>query len=80
MVKFLLLLFFLSSLLFSAINVNKANLAQLQTLNGIGPTKAQEIINYRKSHGGFKTVEELVNVKGIGPKTLMKMKAQVVIH
>lgn len=80
MVKFLLLLFFLSSLLFSAINVNKANSAQLQTLNGVGPTKAQEIINYRKSHGGFKTVEELVNVKGIGPKTLMKMKSQVAIR
>lgn len=80
MVKLLLLFFFLSSLLFSAINVNKANSVQLQTLNGIGPTKAQEIISYRKSHGGFKTVEELVNVKGIGPKTLMKMKAQVVIH
>lgn len=80
MVRFLLLLFFLSSLLFSAINVNKASSAQLQTLNGIGPTKAQEIINYRKSHGGFKTVEELVNVKGIGPKTLMKMKAQVAIR
>ncbi|MDD5212564.1 MAG: helix-hairpin-helix domain-containing protein [Sulfuricurvum sp.] len=80
MVRFLLLLFFLSSLLFSAINVNRANSAQLQTLNGIGPTKAQEIINYRKSHGGFKTVEELVNVKGIGPKTLMKMKSQVAIH
>lgn len=69
-----------STLLFSAINVNKANSAQLQTLNGIGPAKAQEIINYRKSHGGFKTVEELVNVKGIGAKSLMKMKAQVSIN
>jgi len=80
MVKFILALIFFSTLLFSAINVNKANSAQLQTLNGIGPTKAQEIINYRKSHGGFKTVEELVNVKGIGPKSLMKMKSQVAIN
>ncbi len=80
MVKIFLALILFSTLLFSAINVNKANLAQLQTLNGIGPTKAQEIINYRKSHGGFKTVEELVNVKGIGPKTLMKMKTQVAIN
>ena len=80
MVKFILALILLSTLLFSAINVNKANSAQLQTLNGIGPTKAQEIINYRKSHGGFKTVEELVNVKGIGPKSLMKMKSQVTIN
>ena len=80
MVKIFLALLFFSTLLFSAINVNKANSAQLQTLNGIGPTKAQEIIDYRKSHGGFKTVEELVNVKGIGPKTLMKMKSQVAIR
>lgn len=80
MVKFFLAIILLSTLLFSAINVNKANSAQLQTLNGIGPTKAQEIINYRKSHGGFKTVEELVNVKGIGAKSLMKMKAQVSIN
>ena len=80
MVKFFLALILISTLLFSAINVNKANSAQLQTLNGIGPTKAQEIINYRKSHGGFKTVEELVNVKGIGPKTLMNMKSQVAIR
>jgi competence protein ComEA len=79
MVRFLLALIFLTTLLFSAVNVNKANSAQLQTLNGIGPAKAQEIIKYRKAHGGFKTVEELVNVKGIGPKSLMKMKAQVSI-
>lgn len=79
-VKFILALILLSSLLFSAININKANSAQLQTLNGIGPTKAQEIINYRKSHGGFKTVDELVNVKGIGPKMLIKMKPQVAIR
>ena len=36
--------------------------------------------SYRKSHGGFKTVDELVNVKGIGPKTLLKMKSQVAIR
>ncbi|MDP3121001.1 MAG: helix-hairpin-helix domain-containing protein [Sulfuricurvum sp.] len=80
MVKFFLALLLFSSLLFSAVNVNKANSAQLQTLNGIGPTKAQEIINYRKSHGSFKSVDELVNVKGIGPKTLQKMKSQVAIR
>lgn len=80
MVKFFLSLLLCSTLLFSAVNVNRANSAQLQTLNGIGPTKAQEIINYRKSHGSFKSVDELVNVKGIGPKTLQKMKSQVAIR
>ncbi len=80
MIKIMLLFVFITTLLFSAVNVNRANSAQLQTLNGIGPTKAQEIIKYRKSHGGFKTVDELVNVKGIGPKTLIKMKYQVTIR
>ena len=69
----------LVSLVFGVVNVNSANSAQLQTLNGIGPSKAQEILKYRKAHGGFKTVDELVNVKGIGPKTLQNMKTQVSI-
>lgn len=80
MVKILTILVLLFSLAFSAININKANSAQLQNLNGIGPTKAQEIIKYRKAHGGFKSVDELVNVKGIGPKTLKKLKTHVSIR
>ena len=80
MVKLFLALLLFSTLLFSAVNVNRATSAQLQTLNGIGPYKAQEIIKYRKSHASFNSVDELVNVKGIGPKTLMKMKSQVAIH
>lgn len=80
MIKILVSLFLLVSLLFSAVNVNKANIAQLQTLSGIGPAKAQEIIKYRKSHGGFKTVDELVNVSGIGPKTVTKLRTQVSIR
>jgi competence protein ComEA len=80
MIKFLLLLSLLVTFLFSAINLNKANLAQLQTLNGIGPVKSQEIVKYRKSHGGFKTVDELENVKGIGPKTVEKLRNQVSVR
>lgn len=79
MIKLFILLF-LTSCLFSAVNINKANSAQLQTLNGIGPAKAQEIIKYRKSHGGFKTADEIVNVKGIGPKTLDKLRKQVSVR
>lgn len=80
MIKILMAFLFFTTLLFSAVNVNRASSAQLQTLNGIGPAKAQEIINYRKSHDGFKTVDELLNVKGIGPKILSKMKAQVAVR
>jgi len=80
MVKVVVFLMLLFSLAFGVINVNKANSAQLQSLNGIGPSKADEIIKYRKVHGGFKSVDELVEVKGIGPKTLQKFKGQVTIR
>ncbi|MDD5052846.1 MAG: helix-hairpin-helix domain-containing protein [Sulfuricurvum sp.] len=80
MVKIVALLFLFFTLAFSAVNINRANAAQLQTLNGIGPSKAQEIIKYRKAHGVFKNVDELVNVNGIGPKTVQKLKPQVTIR
>jgi len=80
MVKIFTLLFLFFSLAFGVVNINKANSAQLQSLTGIGPTKAQEILKYRKAHGGFKSVDELVNVKGIGPKTVQKLKSQVSIR
>lgn len=80
MVKVLIFLFLFFSFAIGAININKANSAQLQRLNGIGPTKAQEIIKYRKAHNGFRSVDELVNVKGIGVKTVIKIKSQVTIR
>ncbi|MFZ2888882.1 ComEA family DNA-binding protein [Sulfuricurvum sp.] len=80
MVKIFTILFLFFSFAFGVVNINKANSAQLQTLYGIGPTKATEILKYRKAHGGFKSVNELVNVKGIGPKTVQKLKSQVSIR
>ena len=80
MFKIILILFFTFTFVFGAININKANSAQLQTLNGIGPAKAEEIVKYRKAHGGFKSVDELVNVKGIGPKTVAKLKKNISVR
>ncbi len=80
MVKILISLLLFISLAFGTVNINRANSAQLQTLNGIGPTKAQEILKYRKIHGSFNSVDELVNVKGIGPKTLIKLKPHVSVR
>ena len=59
------------------INVNTATAVELQALPGIGPSKAGAIVAYRSANGPFKRVDDLVEVKGIGPKTLAKLRPLV---
>lgn len=54
------------------INVNKASVEQLSELKGLGPKKAQSIIDYRNANGPFTSVADLMNVKGIGVKFIEK--------
>ena len=61
------------------VNINTATQAELETLPQVGPATAQRIIAFREEHKGFKTVEELLNVKGIGPKTFEKLKPLVTL-
>ena len=61
------------------VNINTADSAQLQTISGIGPSKAQKIIDYRTANGAFKSVEDLTNVSGIGEKTLLSIKDQITV-
>ena len=62
------------------ININTATSQELQTLPGIGPAIAQRIIEYRQTSGGFSTVDDLTNVKGIGEKRLEKIRHLVAIY
>lgn len=61
------------------ININTATAEQLQSLNGIGPAKAQDIVRYRETHGGFERAEELLNVSGIGEKTLQRLRSSIIV-
>jgi competence protein ComEA len=59
------------------VDINTADETVLETLDGIGPSLAQRILDYRKAHGGFRTVNDLQNVPGIGPKKFAAIKAKV---
>lgn len=61
------------------ININTASIDELDLLPGIGPTYAQRIVDYRKKNGPFKTISEIQNVSGIGPKTFEKLKDLITI-
>ncbi|MGL4772471.1 MAG: helix-hairpin-helix domain-containing protein [Clostridium sp.] len=59
------------------ININTATLAELDTLPGIGPVTAEKIIQYREENGGFKNIEELMNVDRIGSKSFEKLRDKI---
>ena len=61
------------------INLNTATAAQLETLPGIGARTAQAIVDHRQKNGGFKKIEELMNVKGIGEKSFLKLKPLITV-
>lgn len=62
-----------------SININKADINELQTLNGIGESLAQSIIKYREENGNFKTIEDVKNVPGIGENKFENIKENIKI-
>ena len=61
------------------VNLNTASPVQIAALPGVGEKAAQRIVDYREKNGGFKKVEELMNVKGIGEKSFLKLKPLITI-
>jgi competence protein ComEA len=63
----------------AVLNLNTATAAQLEALPGIGKSTADRIIEYRTKSGGFKKVEDLMNVRGIGEKSFLKLKPLITV-
>ncbi|MEO5676718.1 MAG: helix-hairpin-helix domain-containing protein, partial [Usitatibacter sp.] len=63
----------------AAVNINSGTKEMLEALDGIGPVKAQAIIDYRKKNGSFKRLEELKNVDGIGEVTFEKIRRDIAL-
>jgi competence protein ComEA len=61
------------------VNINTALAAQLEALPGVGPATAARIIEYREKNGPFKKLEELMNVRGMGEKTFLKLRPQLTL-
>src|SRR5215213_1332274 len=63
----------------ATVNLNTATSAQLEGLPRVGAKAAQRIIEYRQKNGGFKKIEELMNVKGFGEKSFLKLKPYLTV-
>lgn len=68
-----------ANLALAAVNINTATKDELDSVKGIGPSKAQAIIDYRNKNGAFKSLEELSNVKGFGEKSIAKLKGELTV-
>src|SRR5260370_31033480 len=81
-----LILFFSSAASFAKkkpplkpVNINTANSEELQQVPGIGPGTAEKILQMRKSYGAFKSVDDLLAIRGLGPKRLEKMRKYLTV-
>ena len=61
------------------VNLNTATVSQLEALPGIGMQVAERIVEYRQKNGGFKKVEDLMNVRGVGEKSFLKLKPMLTV-
>ena len=75
----LCMLFFFAVSAMAAVNINTADQSTLESVHGVGPAKAQAIIEYR-NHEKFETVDDLMKVKGFGKKSMEKIRNEVTVE
>lgn len=73
----LIAFFAFSGIATAAVNLNTAGKAELETVKGIGPLKAEAILEYRRKNGPFKKVDDLKNVSGFGEKSVANMRSEL---
>lgn len=76
--SFLLASIFASSA-WAVVNINTATQSELEAVKGLGPAKAKAILEYREKRGGFKSVEELDNVKGFGKASIERLRGELTV-
>ena len=62
---------------FAAVNINTATQSELEAVKGVGASKAKAIISYREANGGFKSLDDLDNVKGFGKASIDKLRNEL---
>ena len=75
----IILLFFLATVAIAKVNINTASVNELQTIKGIGQVKAEAIVKDRQKNGKYRSIEDLSRVKGIGPRTVKKIKEEITV-
>ena len=63
----------------AAVNINTATQSELESVKGLGPSKAKAIIDYREKNGAFKSMDELDKVKGFGKASIEKLKGELTV-
>jgi competence protein ComEA len=62
------------------VNLNTATQSELEAVKGLGPSKAKAIMEYREKQGGFRSVDELDNVKGFGKASINKLRSELTVE
>ena len=75
----IILLLFLATVAIAKVNINTASVNELQTIKGIGQVKAEAIVKDRQKNGKYRSIEDLARVKGIGPRTVKKIKEEITV-